>query len=124
MALPRKFKHLLEIELSDVEPPDYASLVFCVCACEVDACGWSGWLLEAAFKADGKTHDSWTGDRVLSSDSSFRCPRCARPLYRTGASVRVETVGPFPPARFEYESLPIEYDDEERPEQDPVQTDP
>ena len=111
MGFPRKFKDLLETELSDVEQPDYACLSYYVCACEEDSCGWGGWRLEAAFKKDGREHNSWTGDRVLPSDSSTKCPRCRRPLFGTEASIKVEAAGPFPPAIFEYEVLPMEYDD-------------
>ena len=38
MAFPRKFKHLLEIELKDVETPDYVWITYAVCAVEKDAC--------------------------------------------------------------------------------------
>lgn len=110
MAFPRKFKELLETELPDVEQPDYASLTYAVCGCEQDSCGWAGWILEAAFKADGEEHPTWTGHRVLPSDDSWKCPRCTKPLFRTGASVKADVVGPFPPSRFPYETTPIEYE--------------
>ena len=110
-AFPRKFEALLETKLPDVEAPDYACLTYAVCGCEEDACGWGGGVLEAVFKADGADHPTSTGDRVLESDERWTCPRCTKPLFRTRASVRVETTGPIPPARFDYETAPMEYED-------------
>jgi hypothetical protein len=63
MPLPRKFKHLIELELKDVETPDYVWLAYAVCAVEKDACGWGGWMIEAAFKKTGAKHPTGTGTR-------------------------------------------------------------
>jgi hypothetical protein len=84
MPFPRKFKQLLEIELTDVEHPDYLVLTYVVCACDPDACGWGGWTLEAAFREDSTAE---RGARALPSDSSQRCPRCGKVTFRTLVSV-------------------------------------
>lgn len=39
MGFPKKFKHLLEIKLKDLEFPDYAWLSYAVCANYEDSCG-------------------------------------------------------------------------------------
>jgi hypothetical protein len=55
MGFPRKFKELLEIDLSDVDRPDEAWLTYAVCATEKNSCGWGGWMLEdIRNNADGK----------------------------------------------------------------------
>ena len=89
MPLPRKFAHLLEIERGDVEAPDYLWLAYAVCALSAEGCGWGGWTIEAAFKADGREHPTGTGDRVLPAVDEQVCPRCGRGTFRTGATLRV-----------------------------------
>jgi len=111
MALPRKFKHLIEIKLKDVEVPDYVWLTYAVCAVKKDSCGWGGWMIEAAFKKTGERHPTGTGDKLLPAMMDQFCPRCGRDLFRTAASVRMvpseDQTEPMP----EYECLPIEYED-------------
>ena len=113
MPLPRKFAYLLEIERGDVEAPDYLWLVYSVCALSAEGCGWGGWAIEVAFKADGQTHPTGTGDRVLSAADEQICPRCGRGTFRTGADLRLvpsaEQARPLV-AGVDYKVLPIEYD--------------
>lgn len=89
MSYPRKFQGLLEIERGDVPTPDYVWLVYAVCACFDDACGWGGWMIEAAFQGGGGGHPTSTGDALLPAVDQQVCPRCGREMFRTGASVRM-----------------------------------
>ena len=88
-AVPRKFAPLLEIDRGDVETPDYVWLVYAVCACSEDACGWGGWMIEAAFKKTEERHWTRTGDKLLSAMDEQVCPRCGRETFRTGATLRL-----------------------------------
>jgi len=115
MPFPRKFKHLLEIELDDVEAPDYVFITYAVCACEKDSCGWGGWMIEAAFKETEEEYPSGTGDKVLPSmDDRQICPQCGKVTFRTAAKVRLV---PSECQEFgliegqDYESDPMEYED-------------
>lgn len=116
MAILRKFKKLHEIELKDVDVPDYVVVTYAVCAIEDDACGWGGWMIEAAFQNDnGRKHKSITGDRVLPGAYAQICPICGKETFRTAASIVME------PSKnkklideimkVEYEVIPIEYND-------------
>ena len=113
MPFPRKFRHLIELELEDVEPPDYVWLVYAVCAVRSEGCGWGGWMIEAAFKRTGERHPTVTGDKLLSSMDEQTCPRCGGETYRTGAALRLEpSKDQTPPRRpgVDYEVVPIEYE--------------
>lgn len=115
MPFPRKFKHLLELESNDVETPDYVRLTYAVCACEKDSCGWGGWMIEAAFKRTEEKHPNASGDKVLSAMMDQVCPRCGKVTFRTAASVRMIPSEDQARALVEgrdYESLPIEYEDD------------
>jgi len=111
MPFPRKFKHLLEIELSDVEAPDYVWLTYAVCACRKDSCSWGGWMIEAAFKKTEEKHPNPTGDKVLPAIMDQVCPECGKPTFRTAASIRMIPSEDQKQPKFDYESLPIEYED-------------
>jgi len=114
MAFPRKFKHLLEIELKDVETPDHVWITYAVCAVEKDACCWAGWMIEAAFKKTAERHPTSTGDKSLAAMNDQVCPRCGRPLFRTGASLRMvpseNQEEPLVEGR-DYTCVPITYED-------------
>ena len=116
MALPKKYKKLLETQISDVEVPDYLWLTYAVCACSQDACGWAGWMIEAVFKKTSK-QDSTTGrDRLLNAIDEQICPRCKKELFRTEATVRYvisadqHSIHGIP--GIDYDVAPMEYDDE------------
>jgi hypothetical protein len=117
MAFPRKFQPLIEIERGDVAVPDYVWLVYAVCAVTQDACGWGGWMIEAAFQGDGKgtgDHPTATGDALLPAMDEQICPVCGGETYRTGASVRMvpseDQRLPQEPG-VDYEVADIEYED-------------
>lgn len=91
MPFYKKFKHLLDLELKDVEIPDYVILTYAVCACDKDACGWGGWMIEAAFKRmEQKNYPTSTGDKLVSSFDEQVCPNCGKGTFRTGASIILE----------------------------------
>jgi len=84
---PRKYP---EITLSDVDRPDYSWLTYSVCVGGKRSCGWEGWILEAIYQKDPELKQETNRDKLLPSDSSYRCPRCRNSLYRTGAQLRFE----------------------------------
>jgi hypothetical protein len=87
MPFPRKFKALLEG--SPAVTPDYLWLVYAVCGCERESCGWHGWVIETACCVTGERHATGSGGRLVESDDYLRCPKCGRDLYRTD-SVRFD----------------------------------
>ncbi len=113
MPYPRKFKSLLESELKDEVIPDYVWLTYAVCATDKDACGWAGWLIEAAFKKHEHQRTAGDEDKLLNVVEQV-CPRCGKQLFRTVASVRYEPskdqTAPLV-AGVDYEVLPLEYED-------------
>lgn len=114
MPFPRKFQELLEIERGDVPIPDYVWLVYAVCAVSQDACGWGGWMIEAAFQGGGGDHPTSTGDKLLPALDQQVCPRCGRETFRTGASVRmVPSEDQKLPLEHgvDYEIAPMDYGD-------------
>lgn len=116
MHYPRKFQRLLESTINDVELPDYVWLAYAVCAITPDACGWSGWTIEALFRQDDKRQATSTGDKALTSDNEKqRCPRCGRQLFRTLATVRYapsdDQQHPTGVPGINYEVTRMEYDD-------------
>ena len=114
MPFPRRFQHLIEAELADVEGPDYVWLTYAVCAVSSDACGWGGWMIEAAFGRTGERHPTATGDKLVSAVDNQMCPRCGRQTYRTGASLRFEASEEQSPARrpgVDYEEEAPQYQD-------------
>lgn len=118
MRYLKKFKHLLEAELKDVEVPDYVILTYAVCACDEDACGWGGWMIEAAFKeTDRKDWPTGTGDKYVMSNNEQRCPTCGRETYRTSAQIVLDSPKPLlDENEGQYEIEPIVYEDEETAE--------
>lgn len=89
MPHPRKFENLLDIDCVDVAAPDYVWLVYAACALSHDACGWGGWMIEAAFQNGDGGHPTTTGDALLPAQDQQICPRCRRATFRTGASIRL-----------------------------------
>jgi hypothetical protein len=113
MAFPAKFRHLIERTTDEVEQPHYAWLAYAVCAATADGCGWEGWMLEAAFRRDGKRHPTSTGDRALGAADEQICPRCGRETVRTDVALRLEpSVDQSRPLRagVDYEVAPTEYE--------------
>ena len=114
VSFPRKFQKLLEIERGNVVVPDYVWMVYAVCAVSQEACGWGGWIIEAAFQAGGGDYPTSTGDALLPAQDQQVCPRCGRETFRTGAGVRVvpsEDQEPPLKAGQDYEVSPMEYTD-------------
>lgn len=110
MVFPQKFRPLLELTDAQVERPDHVWLAYAVCATEADSCGWGGWMIEAAVGASAE--DATRGSFVSAADEQ-RCPRCGRPTFRTGVSLRLEpSVNQGPPLRegVSYEAVPLTYD--------------
>jgi len=111
MAIPKKFKHLIETKLQDVEVPDYIWLTYAVCAMERESCGWAGWMIEVAYKKTEEKYPTRTGEKVLPAMMDQVCPRCGRTTFRTAASIQMVPSGE--PSRPDVECLPIEYESEE-----------
>ena len=111
MTFPTKFKHLLELEDRDVEMPEQVFVTYSVCACETHSCGWGGWTLESVRRSDPMSEPAWLGRTELPADTNQQCPRCSRPLYRTGVSLLLEPTAEQPVAEH-VETAPIEYADD------------
>lgn len=90
MPFPRKFKHLLEPDPATIAKPDYVWLGHAVCAAAASACGWAGWITEGIFRKTAERFPTSTGDQLLAAPEQDSCPRCGRPLFRTGLAVRCE----------------------------------
>ncbi len=89
MKYPLKFRELLEIELKDIDAPDYAWITYAVCGMTPEACGWQGWILESLFKHTGGPTPAGAFDKLLPVDNpDQRCPRCRQRLFRTSATIR------------------------------------
>jgi hypothetical protein len=115
MAYPARFRELLELELKDVEGPDYAWLTYAVCGVTTEACGWNGWMLDGIFKKAEKRYPTGTGDKLLLSNSDDQdCPTCGRKLFRTNATVRFEPSAEQAPIHgqpgIDYETVPMGYE--------------
>lgn len=114
VAFPRKHKHLLEPNPESVPRPDYVWLAYATCAMESESCGWSGWVVEAAYRRTGARLPTSTGDELLPSPGRDDCPLCGRALFRTGVALRCEpSVDQASPTRrpgVDYEVADIEYE--------------
>lgn len=115
MAFPEKFRHLLEIELRDVDTPDHAWITYAVCGLTPDACGWQGWILESLFKKDAKETNANADQQPLPIDNfEQRCPRCRRLLFRTSATMRfapsANQASPQGRPGVDYDTSPLDYE--------------
>jgi hypothetical protein len=81
LRIPVRFRDRIENPPS--EYPSYALIVLAVCALGEKACGWTGWILDGVFARTGEKHRSITGDKLLVSDGSQRCPNCGMDVFRT-----------------------------------------
>ncbi len=115
MVFPRRFQALIETTLDDVPKPDYAWLVYAVCAAKEKSCGWQGWIIDAVYQYSLELRKATGRDKLLPANYEARCPRCNLPLFRTSANLRFE---PSPDqtriggvAGVDYEVAPIEYFD-------------
>lgn len=106
MALPLKFKDLIELSYDQVEKPNSAWLNYAVCASCSDSCGWQGWIIDAVEGTDREGVD-----KVLSSQD-MNCPKCGKPLFRTEVNYRFELSPDQSPklaAGVDYEVAPLTY---------------
>lgn len=114
MPFPRKFKERLELELEDLERPDYLWLTYAVCGVEKESCGWEGWITEAIYIQTEEHHPTGTGDK-LAPNRDDKCIDCGRPLFRTGASLRFEVSAdqthPVGEPGTDYEVIDPDYED-------------
>jgi hypothetical protein len=91
MPIPREFKDLIEQAEATAPVPDYVWMSFAVCVLDESACGWSGWIIESAwkenaFKSEGAV--SRHRDDVLSAADSQKCPDCGKQTFRTAVEKR------------------------------------
>ncbi len=107
MAFPSKFKDRLELTKKDVDIPRHSWLVYAVCGCEEDSCGWEGWILESVTKTDQDK------EIRLNCDHHQICPKCGKTMFRTNTQIKMEyskdqsgLLGPD----IDYESEPMKYD--------------
>jgi hypothetical protein len=113
MAFPEKFRALIELKEEQVNVPDYVWLSYAVCATEDDSCGWQGWIIESARKV--------LGDRQreieVEADTEQHCPRCGKPLYRTGVEKQFRlNPDAGPKIGYPYRTTPIKYSKRKLPD--------
>jgi hypothetical protein len=115
MAFPRRFQALIETTLEEVDKPDYAWLMYAVCAVTRESCGWQGWIISAVYQYSPELLMATGRDKLLPADYEARCPRCNLPLFGTSAKLRFEPSRDQTPiggvAGVDYEVAPIEYCD-------------
>lgn len=107
MTFPERHRKLIETELSDIALPDSAWLTYAVCACEVDSCGWGGWIIEDLVNEKEDIH--------LNIDDRQVCPVCGKELFRTEASLKFilsKDQAPSLVPGVDYEIIPVEFDNE------------
>jgi hypothetical protein len=105
MPISSDIKSLTNTSFLNVEKPDYVCLTYAVCRIGKESCGWGGWIIEAAFKINkNKRSNTVTGDKLVLSDSTQRCPVCGKMLFRTDVSGKydysLDQPFPLPPKRY------------------------
>jgi hypothetical protein len=113
MAIPSKFKQLMDTVEASAVIPDYVWLSYAICVTEESSCAWEGWILEAAFRETGvDPHISPAAhlEALVRSNTSQACPHCGKSLFRAGLEKRF-IIDPSPPKKipYEYDVVPIEY---------------
>jgi hypothetical protein len=81
---PKKFKNKLELTKADLKIPDEAWLVYAVCGCDDDSCGWEGWMIESASQTN---HDP---KKQLNCMNEQVCPNCNKMLFRTDSQIKMK----------------------------------
>lgn len=116
MKISKRFRDAIENEPEDL--PDYVRLEYAVCALGDAPCGWTGWIVGAAFKKTAQRFATSTGDRALPFDDTQICPSCRETqdgygtLFRTGCARRLEmSANQEPPLKpgVDYQVGDIEY---------------
>jgi len=106
MAFPLKFKNRLELTRADVDLPLEAWIVYAVCGCEHDSCGWEGWMIECVFS--GKDPE-----KTLKCMNEQICPVCRKRVFRTDTQIRMvysdDQSGSFVVGK-DFESMPMKYE--------------
>jgi hypothetical protein len=107
MPFPLKFRDRLELTKKDIDIPQNAWLVYAVCGCEADSCGWEGWILESVIKT---IQDK---DIQLKYDHHQICPNCAKTMFRTDTKIKMkyskDQSGLLTPG-IDYETDPMKYE--------------
>jgi len=109
----RKFRELLETK--DAVRPLHVALRHVVCARDVEACGWQGWMLEAAWRAPvDEAEAAREPYERLVPIAAHRCPRCGRRLVESDVEGQdlVACEDPHAAFRFDYDVAAIEYRDD------------
>jgi hypothetical protein len=107
MPFPKKFKERLELTRKDVKIPSEVWIVYAVCGCEKDSCGWEGWMIESA---NLKSADD---EVALPCIDEQICPNCGKALFRTDTQIKMryseDQSDRFIPG-VDFEISPIEYE--------------
>jgi hypothetical protein len=107
MPFPIKFKDRLELTRKDVKIPSEAWIVYAVCGCEKESCGWEGWMIESA------TLKSADDEVSLPCMNEQICPNCGKAVFRTDTQTKMQysndQSGLLIPG-VDFETAPIEYE--------------
>ena len=104
MSFPEKFRALIETREDQIIIPDYLWLSFAVCAVDDDSCGWTGWILESAWKSVEGREDE------VAADTGQRYPQCGKDLYRTAVEKQFRwNPHAGPKISYPYETAPIRF---------------
>lgn len=97
-----KAEELRETPANQIDWPNYAILAHAVCALDETGCGWSGFLLEGAFRKDGAVHNLGRATWLFRQSRTRYARTAARPLIEPGpapSTGQTSRVGSLPAAR-------------------------
>lgn len=107
MPFPIKFTDKLELTKKDVKIPTEVWVVYAVCGCEKDSCGWEGWMIESATLKNTENEDA------LPCMNEQVCPNCGKILFRTDTQIKMQyskdQSGLLIPGE-DYDTSPMEYE--------------
>jgi len=107
MPFPKKFKERLELTRKDVKIPSESWIVYAVCGCAKDSCGWEGWMIESVSLKNAESEFD------LPCMNKQICPNCGKTLFRTDTQIKMQysedQSGRLIPG-VDFEISPIEYE--------------
>jgi hypothetical protein len=110
LPYPAKFRHLMQTAEFSATVPDVVRLAFALCCAEQDSCGWTGWIIEAAW--NGESDAEWAERKFVPTADNQRCPDCGKQTFRTGLARHYGLQSVQPVEAINHDVVPITFDDE------------